>query len=138
MRLLIIFSCLIAFFLARWFILLRRSLQAAKKTGLPYICRPLYEGVFAYLLWMPILNCLIDYLSDWLAKILDPSDYAGIYRSWRFRAGYENHRVLGDVFLVVSPGLLVLEVADSHVCAQITGRRMDFVKDFDTYGLWLN
>ncbi|KAF9894819.1 hypothetical protein FE257_004440 [Aspergillus nanangensis] len=55
---------------------------------------------------------------------------------WRFVAKHELHRKHGDVFAVISPGCLSVEVADAEVAAEIISRsRYDFVKPTWPYSL---
>lgn len=52
---------------------------------------------------------------------------------WHFVAKYSNHARLGDIFLVVSPGALTVEVAD----AQVTVDDLSKSKSGFTKPVWL-
>lgn len=128
--------CLILLLLARSFILFQGSLRAAKQTGLPYVCLPLFaDGPFFRFL-EPFFHFVLSCIPARALEKLDHTVNLGFYlKDWRFKAKYEMHRRLGDVFLIVSPGVISLEVADPQVCAQVVDRRTDFIKNSAIYSV---
>lgn len=140
MAVLLIFGCLACLALTYQavcsFFSFRRNLRVAKQSGLPYLCRPTFELNHFYFFLQPVLHYVVENLPPTIKRALDPTDYLDIYRKeWRFYVKYAKHQQLGDAFFVVSPGMLLLEVADADLCVQITGRRLDFVKPAWAYGM---
>lgn len=114
----------------------RRNLHTAQQSGLRYLCRPAFELNYFYFILQPLLHQLSETLPAAVKQVLDPTGYLDIYRKeWRFYVKHAKHQQLGDAFFVVSPGMLLLEVADAELCVQITGRRLDFVKPAWAYGM---
>lgn len=98
----------------------RRNLQSARSTGLPYVCMPVVEPNPIWTLTKPFHRPIISLLPDNLV-----SRWTWIhfwYNDWHFVAKYSNHARLGDVFLVVTPGALTVEVADARVAADVMVR----------------
>lgn len=140
MTVFVIFASLACFALAYQavssFFSFKRNLRVAKQSGLPYLCRPAFELNHFYFFLQPALHHVIETLPVPIKKVLDPTNYLDIYRKeWRFYVKHAKHQQLGDAFFVVSPGMLLLEVADADLCVQITGRRLDFVKPAWAYGM---
>lgn len=112
-----------------------RNRYAARKTGLPYVSVPYLEfniicGIIAR---TPIFALLIDhilprFLTGW-AKYLRPD--------WRFIHKYKVHRELGDLFQVVTPELVILNIADADVIRDVLARRSDFLKVQRTLRMFL-
>lgn len=118
------------------FLSFRRNLHAAKQSGLPYLCRPAFELNHFYFFLQPALHIVVENVPVAVKRVLDPTNYLDIYRKeWRFYVKHAKHQELGDAFFVVSPGMLLLEVADADLCVQITSRRLDFVKPAWAYGM---
>lgn len=114
----------------------RRNLHTAQQSGLRYLCRPAFELNYFYFVLQPLLHHISETLPAPIKRVLDPTGYLDIYRKeWRFYVKHAKHEQLGDAFFVVSPGMLLLEVADADLCVQITGRRLDFVKPAWAYGM---
>ncbi|KAF2858840.1 cytochrome P450 [Piedraia hortae CBS 480.64] len=107
------------------------NLAAAKRSGLPYICVPVYTFNRAWLvvhrLLMPLLYKLPQSWTDPWLQFLTPDVV------WNTK--YDMFRQRGsDVFLTVTPGGTMMYVADAEVIAQITSRRNDFPKPTWMYG----
>src|SRR5665213_2705841 len=101
---------------------LARNIQIAKASGIRYVVVPFYS-----------YNYLVTILSRPLLKLADkhfpessPTSWRHLVRSnwpWKFR--YAPFAKLGDTFLTVAPGGVILSTADADVIAQITTRGTD-------------
>ncbi|KAK5115502.1 hypothetical protein LTR62_001161 [Meristemomyces frigidus] len=106
------------------------NLAAAKRSGVPYFCIPVYTFNRAWLvthrLWMPLINALPSaWTQTWI-------DYVTPEFAWDKL--YDTFRDIGsDVFLIVAPGANTLCVADPEAISQITTRRNDFPKPIWMY-----
>lgn len=103
-----------------------RNRRAARETGIPYVSVPfldfnVYYGIFARSpLFAPLVDRVLPaFLTSWVP-------YAR--PDWRFIRKYEVHRELGDLFQVVTPELVVINIADADVIREILTRRNDFTK----------
>ncbi|KAK0253080.1 hypothetical protein B0A54_04160 [Friedmanniomyces endolithicus] len=106
------------------------NLAAAKQSGIPYICMPIYTFNRAWLithrLWMPLLELLPDSWTNlWIDYLLPDFLWSKLYTPFR--------DIGSDVFLLVAPGANTLYVADPEAIAQITTRRNDFPKPIWMY-----
>lgn len=100
--------------------------RAARETGIPYVSVPfldfnVFYGIFARSpLFAPLVDRILPaFLTSWVP-------YAR--PDWRFIRKYEVHRELGDLFQVVTPELVVINIADADVIREILTRRNDFTK----------
>lgn len=103
-----------------------RCLRAARAMNVPIFWMPiLQDGVVWQMTkrwYRPLISRLPFGMQQWEWFNLCHPD-------WRFVAKHELHRKHGDVFVVISPGCLSVEVADAEVAAEIISRsRYDFVK----------
>lgn len=120
---------LVAIFLRRLAIYLLgffRNRRAARKTGIPYVSVPfldfnIFYGIFARSpLFAPLVDRILPaFLTGWV-RYARPD--------WRFVHKYEVHRELGDLFQVVTPELVVINIADADVIREVLARRNDFLK----------
>ncbi|KAL3608107.1 hypothetical protein FPOAC2_03100 [Fusarium poae] len=108
---------------------LRNNIEAAKKSGLPYIvapCSPIFvPWILAHKGLIPIIKLLPEPLwEEWL-EVLTP----GFSYNTRHDA-FARH---GDVFIVVSPNMLFMMTCNAEAIRQITCRREHFPKYVETY-----
>lgn len=107
------------------------NLAAARKSGLPYVCMPVYTfnrfWLSTHLIWLPLCKKILP--ASWLTW----TDFA--IPDWGWTQKHGIYEKLGcDMFIVVSPGKNLLAVADADAVNQITTRRTDFPKPIDLYG----
>ncbi|KAI1169151.1 cytochrome P450 [Nemania serpens] len=108
------------------FIRLRRNIQVAKGTGLPYGLSPIHElQVWAYLT-DPILRWW--YHDNLLAGDGWPRWARFMIKDWHYEDKRRAHEELGDIFLVVSPGGLVCYVGEAAAALNVATRRKAFIK----------
>lgn len=55
---------------------------------------------------------------------------------WHFQEKHSHYARLGDVYLVVTPGVLTVEVADAQVAADISKATGTFTKPAWLFGSW--
>lgn len=121
---------LIFIYIIQTYLAFARNLAAAKQSGLPYICTPVYTFNRAWLIthriWLPWLQMLPkSWTHPWI-EYLTPEFVWG--------KKYESFRTIGsDMFIIVSPGANTLYVADPEAVSQITTRRNDFPKPIWIY-----
>lgn len=103
-----------------------RNRRAARETGIPYVSVPfldfnVFYGIFARSpLFAPLVDRILPaFLTGWV-RYARPD--------WRFVHKYEVHRELGDLFQVVTPELVVINIADADVIREVLTRRNDFSK----------
>ncbi|KAF2173809.1 hypothetical protein M409DRAFT_48731 [Zasmidium cellare ATCC 36951] len=113
------------------------NLAAAKKSGIPYVCTPVYTfntvWLITHRLWMPFIEILPRSWTEEYIELLVPEFL------WN-----QKHEIFkkynSDVLIIVAPGANTLYVADADVISQITARRNDFpkpvwmYKGIDVYG----
>lgn len=110
-----------------------RNLLAAWLTGLPCIWVPVNELNAAWMLTTPLRRSLLPFLP---ASLLSRWSWIRLSDvNWHFAAKFSHHARLGDVFLVVSPGGLNVEIADAQAAIDIMTRsKGGFVKPAFIYG----
>ncbi|KAH6899656.1 cytochrome P450 [Thelonectria olida] len=110
---------------------LRHNIAVAKSTGLPYIvapCSPInLPWQITHKLWLPIIKAFPE---TWWEEWLDP-----IIPNFTYRTRHERFARHGDIFIVVSPGMLWVMVANAEAIAQISSRREHFLKLTETYDI---
>ncbi|KAH7231527.1 hypothetical protein NW759_015329 [Fusarium solani] len=119
-----------AYFIYKNIVDLRANIAAAKQSGLPYSVAPWapYNRAWfvSYRLWVPLLRRLPkSWTEDWLNYM--PPD-------WAWELGYDGMK-LGDNFLVVSPGMIILHTSDPSVIHHICSRREQFPKPLVQYAI---
>jgi len=111
---------------------LRRNIQLAKATDIPYVVVPYYT-----------YNRLTSILGRPLFRFLDarfPETSVTSWRhlvkiNWPWNLRHAPFAKMGtDTFLTVAPGGIILYTADADVIAQITTRWTDFPKPTHLYG----
>ena len=127
---------ILAFCVLAWLawtaICLLRNYRLALSTGLPMVVLPVNTFNLAWMLFIrrffprtiPILKSLPWGMGSWA----EYSDFG-----WNFQAGYAVHQKHGDAFLVVSPGMVELFLADAAAAHAVTSRRRDFIKPVELY-----
>ncbi|UZP35738.1 hypothetical protein NXS19_003554 [Fusarium pseudograminearum] len=108
---------------------LRSNIEAAKKSGLPYIVAPWSPisvlWILSYRGLVPIIKLLPKPLwEEWL-EVLTP----GFSYNTRHDA-FARH---GDVFIIVSPDMLYMMTCNAEAIRQITSRREHFPKYVESY-----
>ncbi|KAK3671752.1 hypothetical protein LTR78_008297 [Recurvomyces mirabilis] len=108
----------------------RINLAAAKQSGIPYFCTPVYTFNRAWLvthrLWLPFIKALpAAYTTTWIDYLTPDFIWDKLYDTFR--------DLNSDVFLIVAPGANTLYVADPEAISQITTRRNDFPKPIWMY-----
>lgn len=111
-----------------------RNLNVARSTGLSYVCMPVYEPTPLWRLSKPFHQAIISFLfPSWLLQRWP--NVVFWYDDWRFSARHSAHARLGDVFLIVSPGGVLVEVADAQTVAYVLSKGQGaFVKPAWIYG----
>lgn len=110
---------------------LRQNILAARKTGLAYVVLPCSPfNIFWHVtggLWV------------YLIRLLPPSLWEGwlflLINDWGYRFQQKPFERLGDSFLAVSPGCLILLTQDAGVIHEIATRRDHFPKATQFYKL---
>jgi hypothetical protein len=111
-----------------------RNLRTAQQSGIPYIIRGVFEYNYFFLAIQPAITILLEKGP----AFLNPGGRFDIYRhDWRSHVKHRLHSKLGSVYWDVSPGYLMLEVADADVLCEITTRRFEFVKPRWVFGSYL-
>ncbi|KAH9825990.1 Cytochrome-P450, partial [Teratosphaeria destructans] len=106
------------------------NLAAAKRSGIPYICTPIYTfnrfWLITHKLWLPLLEALPKaWTESWISFMVP---------EFLWDKQYDTFRELGsDIYLLVSPGTTSMIVADAEATTQITQRRNDFPKPIWMY-----
>lgn len=129
---LLIFAFSILSWLTWNVICLLRSYRLALSIGLPMVVLPVNPFSIVWILFsrrffpatIPILKSLPWGLGSW-------AEYSNF--GWTFQAGYAVHQKYGDAFLVVSPGMVELFLADAAAIDAVTSRRRDFLKPIKMY-----
>ncbi|KAI5462569.1 cytochrome P450 [Mariannaea sp. PMI_226] len=110
---------------------LRHNIAVAKSTGLPYIvapCSPInLPWQITHKLWLPIIK---SFPESWWEEWLDP-----ITPNFSFRTRHERFARHGDIFIIVSPGMVWVMVANAEAICQLTSRREHFLKLTETYDI---
>ncbi|KAH7148802.1 cytochrome P450 [Dactylonectria macrodidyma] len=108
---------------------LRHNIAEAKRSGLPYIvapCSPIFlPWQITHKLWLPIIR---SFPKSWWEEWLDP-----LIPGFTYRTRHERFARHGDIFIVVSPGMLFLMVANAEVVCQLTSKPQQFPKLTETY-----
>ncbi|KAJ5860068.1 cytochrome P450 [Penicillium soppii] len=117
----------------QFFVRSLKCLCAARAMNLPIFWMPILQDGVMWQLTKRFYRPLISQLPLRLRQ----SEWFDLwYPDWRFVAKHELHKKYGDVFLVVSPGCLSIEVADAELAAEIITRsKYDFVKPNWPYSL---
>ncbi|KAK5138081.1 hypothetical protein LTR08_005879 [Meristemomyces frigidus] len=106
------------------------NLAAAKASGIPYFCTPVYTfnrfWLVTHRLWLPFFEALpTTWTASWLGYMTPDFVWDKLYESYR--------DIGSDAFIIVSPGSNTLYVADPDAITQITTRRNDFPKPIWMY-----
>ncbi|KAL8657526.1 MAG: hypothetical protein Q9226_001821 [Calogaya cf. arnoldii] len=108
---------------------LRRNIQAAKATGLPYVVLPWSNLNVPWLLLRPLLLPFLNKL-----PIQGSLWFRLLSVDWPWHEQYAVfERLRTDNFLYVSPSRNCFNTADASVIDQITRRRHDFPKPIEVY-----
>ncbi|KAK4498145.1 hypothetical protein PRZ48_010801 [Zasmidium cellare] len=113
------------------------NLAAAKKSGIPYVCMPVYTfntvWLVTHTLWMPFVERLPrSWTEEWIDLLIPEFLWKKKHELFK--------KYNSDILIIVSPGANTLYVADADVNSQITARRNDFpkpvwmYKGVDVYG----
>ncbi|KAM6528335.1 hypothetical protein FALCPG4_009322 [Fusarium falciforme] len=108
---------------------LRQNIAEAKRSGLPYIiapCSPIFlPWQLTFKLWTPIIKLFPKpWWERWL-EVLTPG--------FSYRTRHDGFAKYGDIFMVVSPKLIITMVCNAEAIHQITARREHFPKYVETY-----
>ncbi|KAF2724239.1 cytochrome P450 monooxygenase-like protein [Polychaeton citri CBS 116435] len=120
-----------ALYLVHYYRCFQANLAAAKTSGFPYICLPVYTynrfWLVTHRLWLPFIDVLPkSWTQKWRPFIVPEFPWAQLYDCFR--------ELNSDCFLLVAPGANTLWVADAEATAQMTSRRNDFPKPTHLYG----
>ncbi|CZT14325.1 related to cytochrome P450 3A7 [Ramularia collo-cygni] len=116
---------LVIWYLVNTYRAFKVNLAAAKESGLPYICMPVFTfnpvWLVTHTLLLPLLRLLPSaWTESWI-------DYSGPDFAWKKQRS--PFKELGcDIFILVAPGKNAVYVADPRAISQITTRRNDFPK----------
>lgn len=104
-------------------------LNLARNAGLPYVLTPLLETEVVAFLLTPILryvyNDCLDKGAGW------PKWCRFIIKDWSWEDKRLAHDEYGDVFLVVSPEVIIYYSADAAMGWDVMNSRNDFTKPRD-------
>lgn len=103
----------------------RVNLAAAKESGIPYICMPVFTfnrfWLITHKLWLPFLRLLPR---AWTESWIDLS-----FPDFLWKKQFSPFKELNsDIYMLVAPGKNTIYVADPKAISQITTRRNDFPK----------
>ncbi|KAL7785541.1 cytochrome P450 [Trichoderma ceciliae] len=117
-------AVLLAYCLVTYVVSLRRHVNEAKRSGLPYVvtpCSPFWLPWQAtHKLWVPLIRLLPKSWWDGWLDVMIPN--------FVYRTGHEWFAKLGESFLVVSPGRLVMLTDNAETIRTITLKREQFPK----------
>lgn len=130
LRLILIgFALLLVYSILNTLLKLRRNIQRAEQSGIPYIVVPVFLlkswWLLTHRLFLPILAKLPPRWTWWVDFCIPDFNYH--YSIEVFQ------RVGHDTFLVVTPDRMSMHTADPAVISQITTRRNDFPKPTTIY-----
>lgn len=116
---------LVAWYLVSTYQSFRVNLAAAKESGIPYICMPVFTfnrfWLVTHKLWLPLIRLLP---SAWTETWIEYS-----VPDFLWKKQFSPFKELGsDMFMLVAPGKNTIYVADPRAISQITTRRNDFPK----------
>ncbi|KAH7405678.1 putative cytochrome P450 oxidoreductase [Phaeosphaeria sp. MPI-PUGE-AT-0046c] len=118
-------------FWTRKLVLVLKNVAAARATGLPYIITPALETEIIGHMMTPLLR------KYYHRRLLQgrgwPRWCRFIVREWSWEDRGRSHAELGDVFIAVSPEGLICYSTDAILNADVTSRRLEFVKPPDKY-----
>ena len=102
------------------------NVRLARQTGLPYILSPIHELEF----WAYLTNGFFRWAyADYLMRDEGWPRWARfMVKDWMYEDKGRAHQELGDVFLVVAPGGIVLYAASVKSAMDITTQRKAFPK----------
>jgi cytochrome P450 len=115
----------------RYYISFRKNLAAARATGIPCICVPIFpQGIVWSALYQPIFLPILQLLPNAFAEPWRTFENPNL--NWRENRQLFEHAGSHTIFLVSSDELMLL-TADPDVIMQITTRRNDFPKPMEIY-----
>ena len=107
------------------------NIRAARKTGLPYVLVPFFAYNRITSLFM--LRVVIRLANKILPEPSITSGRTLSTGSWPWKLQYAPFAKLGDTFLTVAPGGIIINTADADVISQIMARGADFPKASHLY-----
>lgn len=107
------------------------NVVAAKNTGLPYILTPALETEIIGQILDPLLRRV--YRKSLVQGHGWPRWCRYMIREWAWEDRRQTHERLGELFIVVSPEGIICYSCDSVCNADVTSRRLEFVKPQDKY-----
>ena len=120
------------FALASWTaISLFRNYQKARQIGLPLIISPVNPLNPVWILafrFSPIIS-LLKSLPGGIGKFA-----RCVYIGWQFEDKYALHEELGNAFVLVTPGVNELILADPDAVNAVLARRKEYIKPAILYG----
>ena len=127
---LLLFSSAWVIWLSWTGISLYNNYQIARQSGLRLVVSPLTPLNPAWLLLQKRLRPWINSLPWGLGGFAKYS-----YMGWQFDDKYAVHQKLGGAFILVTPSVNELILADPEAITQVQARRKDFVKPPLMYGM---
>lgn len=120
---------LVALYLLKLIVQLRRNIAAAKASGIPYTVAPVFASNRLYQLscifLLPLYRLFPKTWTEW---------WVDMTLDWGWTRRYEAFATMGaDTFLVVAPERIMMHVAEASVIDQITTRKTDFPKALEVY-----
>ncbi|TPX10766.1 uncharacterized protein E0L32_008335 [Thyridium curvatum] len=113
---------------------LRTNIAKARQSGVPYIVvRKSRETWGTYTVCRAVADSHMH--SHCALQSGMANDMAILEPEWSFRELNEPYRRLGESFIVVSPGRMIMFTQDADVIRQVAARREDFPKLTSTYEL---
>jgi hypothetical protein len=126
-------SAYILYLLFSSLVSVRQKVRLAKETGLSYFVRPVLEFNYVYLLLQPVITNVLSLVPTWL----DSNGYRNYFENnWRFLQKWQPHEQYGPIYWNISPGGMLLEIADAKVYMEIMSRRLDFTRDLSVLGTY--
>lgn len=110
---------------------LLQNYRKARSIGLPIVIEPiscLNLPCIAFIQFVRGIPALSEVRRIFAYKLMRLS-----YIGWQFDQGYDIHAKIGPVFTLVTPGSLIVVVADADVAHTIYAKRKDFIKPDQLY-----
>lgn len=112
-------------------ITLFQNYRIARQIGLPIVIEPINSLSYSWIAFsqfvrgVPALSKARSILANKLMRLS--------YFGWQFDQGYDIHAEIGPLFTLVTPGSLIVVVADADIAHNIHTKRKDFIKPDQLY-----
>lgn len=114
------------------FVSLFTNYKLARRMGYPIVISPVYPFNLVWILMR--MAFLDDPTSPGLPSALGKWTRCS-HLAWMFHDTYAMHEELGKVFVLVTPKVNQIIIADPSVAYSVMLRRKEFIKPIDMYGM---